>query len=29
MIYLMNFTLATKQPAMTAATMAKVLSEGK
>ena len=27
MIYLMNFTLATKQPAMTAATMAKVLSE--
>ncbi len=28
MIYLMNFTLATKQPAMTAATMAKVLSEG-
>ncbi len=29
MIYLMQFTLATKQPAMTAATMAKVLSEGK
>ncbi|TXF78878.1 recombinase [Chryseobacterium sp.] len=29
MIYLMNFTLATKQPAMTAATMAKVLSEGQ
>ena len=29
MIYLMNFTLVTKQPAMTAATMAKVLSEGK
>ncbi|WP_027376423.1 recombinase [Kaistella palustris] len=29
MIYLMNFTLATKQPAMTAATMAKVLSEGE
>lgn len=29
MIYLMNFTLATKQPAMTAATMTKVLSEGK
>jgi len=29
MIYLMSFTLATKQPAMTAATMAKVLSEGK
>ena len=29
MIYLMNFTLATKQPAMTAATMARVLSEGK
>lgn len=28
MIYLMHFTLATKQPAMTAATMAKVLSEG-
>ncbi len=28
MIYLMKFTLATKQPAMTAATMAKVLSEG-
>lgn len=28
MIYLMNFTLATKQPAMTAATMASVLSEG-
>ncbi|WP_027384897.1 recombinase [Epilithonimonas caeni] len=28
MIYLMRFTLATKQPAMTAATMAKVLSEG-
>lgn len=27
MIYLMHFTLATKQPAMTAATMAKVLSE--
>ena len=27
MIYLMNFTLATKQPAMTAATMAKVLAE--
>lgn len=27
MIYLMNFTLATKQPAMTAATMAKVLSD--
>ena len=27
MIYLMNFTLATKQPAMTAATMARVLSE--
>lgn len=26
-IYLLNFTLATKQPAMTAATMAKVLSE--
>lgn len=29
MIYLMNFSLATKQPAMTAATMAKVLSEGE
>ncbi|MBW8360408.1 MAG: site-specific recombinase [Weeksellaceae bacterium] len=29
MIYLMKFTLATKQPAMTAATMAKVLSEGQ
>ncbi len=29
MIYLLNFTLATKQPAMTAATMARVLSEGK
>lgn len=29
MIYLMNFTLATKQPAMTAATMAQVLSEEK
>ena len=29
MIYLMHFTLATKQPAMTAATMAKVLSEEK
>lgn len=29
MIYLMNFTLATKQPAMTAATMAKVLSENE
>lgn len=29
MIYLMGFTLATKQPAMTATTMAKVLSEGK
>lgn len=29
MIYLMSFTLATKQPAMTAATMAKVLSEGQ
>ncbi len=29
MIYLMRFTLATKQPAMTAATMAKVLSEGE
>ena len=29
MIYLMQFTLATKQPAMTAATMAKVLSEGE
>lgn len=29
MIYLMNFTLATKQPAMTAATMAKVLSDSK
>ena len=28
MIYLMHFTLATKQPAMTAATMAKVLAEG-
>lgn len=28
MIYLMGFTLATKQPAMTAATMTKVLSEG-
>ncbi len=27
MIYLMGFTLATKQPAMTAATMARVLSE--
>ena len=27
MIFLMNYTLATKQPAMTAATMAKVLSE--
>ncbi|MFC6267413.1 recombinase [Frigoriflavimonas asaccharolytica] len=27
MIYLMHFTLATKQPAMTAATMVKVLSE--
>ena len=25
----MNFTLATKQPAMTAATMARVLSEGR
>lgn len=29
MIYLMSFTLATKQPAMTAATMAKVLSDGR
>ena len=29
MIYLMNFSLATKQPAMTAATMARVLSEGE
>jgi site-specific recombinase len=29
MIYLMHFTLATKQPAMTAATMAKVLSDTK
>lgn len=29
MIYLMKFTLATKQPAMTAATMAKVLSDDK
>lgn len=29
MIYLMHYTLATKQPAMTAATMAKVLSEEK
>ncbi len=29
MIYLMQYTLATKQPAMTAATMAKVLSEGQ
>lgn len=29
MIYLMGFTLATKQPAMTAATMAKILSEEK
>lgn len=29
MIYLMGFTLATKQPAMTAATMAKVLSDGE
>ncbi len=29
MIYLMGFTLATKQPAMTAATMAKVLSDDK
>lgn len=29
MIYLMHFTLATKQPAMTAATMAKVLSDGE
>lgn len=29
MIYLMSFTLATKQPAMTAATMAKVLSENE
>lgn len=28
-IYLMSFTLATKQPAMTAATMARVLSEGQ
>lgn len=28
MIYLMGFTLATKQPAMTAATMTKILSEG-
>ena len=28
-IYLMGFTLATKQPAMTAATMAKVLSDEK
>ena len=28
-IYLLHFTLATKQPAMTAATMAKVLSEEK
>lgn len=28
-IYLLGFTLATKQPAMTASTMAKVLSEGK
>lgn len=28
MIYLMHFSLATKQPAMTAATMARVLSEG-
>ncbi|EKB59523.1 recombinase [Bergeyella zoohelcum] len=27
-IYLMGYTLATKQPAMTASTMAKVLSEG-
>lgn len=29
MIFLMKFTLATKQPAMTAATMARVLSEGE
>jgi len=29
MIFLMRYTLATKQPAMTAATMAKVLSEEK
>ncbi len=29
MIYLMGFALATKQPSMTATTMAKVLSEGK
>ena len=29
MIYLMNYVLATKQPAMTAATMAKVLSAGE
>lgn len=29
MIYLMGFTLATKQPAMTATTMAKLLSEEK
>jgi len=29
MIYLMHFTLATKQPAMTAATMAKVLADGE
>ncbi|SFI67900.1 Site-specific recombinase [Kaistella treverensis] len=28
-IYLMGYTIATKQPAMTAATMAKVLSDGK
>lgn len=28
-IYLLHYSLATKQPAMTAATMAKVLSEGK
>jgi len=27
MIYLMNFTLATKQPAMTAAAMAKAISD--
>ncbi|NHW58620.1 site-specific recombinase, partial [Escherichia coli] len=29
LIYLLHYTLATKQPAMTAATMAKVLSEDK
>ena len=29
MIYLMNFTLATKQPAMTAATMAKCFLKEK